>query len=138
MKRNEVVRAVKFTLFSISAGVIEIAVFTLLSELTNLRYWPCYLTALVASVLWNFTFNRKFTFHAANSIPRAMALVALYYCAFTPLSTLGGAWLADGCGWNGYLVTVISMVLNFVTEYLYDTFVVFRGAIDTAPGKKTK
>lgn len=136
MKKKEVLRAVKFTLFSISAGVIEFAVFTLLNELTNLPYWPCYLTALVASVVWNFTFNRKFTFHSANSVPRAMALVALFYCVFTPLSTLGGSWLTDTCGWNEYLVTILNMLLNFVTEYLYDTFVVFRGTIDTATKAK--
>ena len=130
-KKKEVLRAIKFVLFSISAGVIEIAVFALLNELTNWSYWPCYLIALICSVLWNFTLNRKFTFQSANNVPRAMLLVALFYCVFTPLSTILGNFLAEDLHWNEYLVTGINMALNLSTEYLYDTFVVFRGSIDT-------
>ena len=128
---KELWRAVKFLLFSASAGIIEIVSFALLNELTGWSYWPCYLIALVLSVLWNFTLNRRFTFRSANNVPVAMLKVAAYYAVFTPLSTVLGSWLADGLGWNEYLVTAINMVLNFVTEYLYDTFVVFRGTIDT-------
>ena len=128
---KELWRAVKFLLFSASAGIIEIVSFALLNELTNWSYWPCYLIALVLSVLWNFTLNRRFTFRSANNVPVAMLKVAAYYAVFTPLSTMLGSWLADGLGWNEYLVTAINMALNFVTEYLYDTFVVFRGTIDT-------
>ena len=128
---KELWRAVKFLLFSASAGIIEIVSFALLNELTGWSYWPCYLIALVLSVLWNFTLNRRFTFRSANNVPVAMMKVAAYYAVFTPLSTMLGSWLADGLGWNAYLVTAINMVLNFVTEYLYDTFVVFRGTIDT-------
>ena len=130
MDRKELLRAVKFTLFSISAGVIEIVSFSLLTELTPLPYWPCYLIALVLSVLWNFTFNRRYTFRSAGNVPNAMALVAAYYCVFTPLSTLGGNVLAN-LGWNEYLVTGFNMVVNFVTEFLYDKYVVFRGTVDT-------
>ena len=83
------------------------------------------------SVLWNFTLNRKFTFKSASNVPKAMALVALYYAVFTPASTLLGSWLTDTLGWNDYLVTVLNMLLNFATEYLYDRLVVFRGSIDT-------
>ena len=128
---KELWRAVKFLLFSASAGIIEIVSFALLNELTGWSYWPCYLIALVLSVLWNFTPNRRFTFRSANNVPVAMLKVAAYYAVFTPLSTWLGSWLADGLGWNEYLVTAINMALNFVTEYLYDTFVVFRGTIDT-------
>ena len=129
--KKEFWRAVKFLLFSISAGVIEIVSFALLNELTPWSYWPCYLIALVLSVLWNFTLNRRFTFRSANNVPKAMLKVAAYYAVFTPLSTLLGNYLAETLGWNEYLVTAINMVLNFVTEYLFDTFVVFRGTIDT-------
>jgi putative flippase GtrA len=131
MDKKEIWRAVKFVLFSVSAGVIEIALFTLLNELTDWPYWACYLLALIASVLWNFTLNREFTFKSAGNVPRAMGLVALFYCVFTPLTTMLGNFLAEGLGWNEYLVTGINMALNLVTEYLYDTFVVFRGSIDT-------
>lgn len=134
--RKEWVRAAKFVLFSASAGLIQIGLFTLLNELAGWSYWPCYLLALIASVVWNFTLNRKFTFKSANNVPKAMAQVLCYYAVFTPLSTLGGNWLAETCGWNEYLVTAINMVLNFVTEYLFDTFVVFRGSMDTAETKK--
>lgn len=136
--RKELWRAVKFLLFSASAGIIEIVSFALLNELTGWSYWPCYLIALVLSVLWNFTLNRRFTFRSANNVPVAMMKVAAYYAVFTPLSTMLGSWLADGLGWNEYLVTGINMVLNFVTEYLYDTFVVFRGTIDTNDLAKKK
>ena len=123
---KETLRAIKFTLFSISAGVIQIVSFTMLNELSPLSEHISYLIALVLSVLWNFTFNRRYTFQSAGNVPKAMALVALFYCAFTPLST----WLV-GAGWNAYVVTVMNMLINFVTEYLYDKFVVFRRDTDT-------
>ena len=129
--KRELWRVIKFVLFSASAGIIEIISFSLLNEFTSWPYWPCYLIALVLSVLWNFTLNRRFTFRSANNVPLAMLLVALYYAVFTPLSTWLGSFLADTLGWNEYLVTVLNMLLNFVTEFLFDTFVVFRGSIDT-------
>ncbi len=131
-KKKELVRAVKFTLFSISAGLIEIVSFSLLNELTNWSYRPCYLTALVLSVLWNFTLNRRFTFRSAANVPVAMMKVAAYYAVFTPLSTALGSYLADTLGWNEYLVTGLNMVLNFVTEFLFQRYVVFGNSIDTA------
>ena len=130
-KKKEAVRAVKFTLFSISAGLIQMGSFALLNELLHLPYWLSYLIALVLSVLWNFTLNRKFTFKSAANVPVAMFKVACYYAVFTPLSTMLEHVLTMRLGWNEYLVTAINMVLNFVTEYLYDTYVVFRGTIDT-------
>ena len=129
--RSELIRTVKFVLFSISAGVIQILTFTLLNELAHLPYWVSYLIALVLSVIWNFTLNRRFTFRSANNVPVAMLKVTAYYAVFTPLSTLLEKYLTETVGWNEYLVTLINMVLNFVTEYLFDTFVVFRGSIDT-------
>ena len=130
-RKKELLRSLKFLMFSVSAGVIQIVTFTLLNELVHLPYWASYLVALVLSVIWNFTLNRRFTFRSANNVPVAMLKVAAYYAVFTPLSTLLEKYLTDAVGWNEYLVTAINMVLNFVTEYLFDTFVVFRGAIDT-------
>ena len=130
-RKKELMRSLKFLLFSISAGAIQILSFTLLNELLHLPYWVSYLIALVLSVIWNFTLNRRFTFRSANNVPVAMLKVAAYYAVFTPLSTLLEKYLTETVGWNEYLVTLINMVLNFVTEYLFDTFVVFRGSIDT-------
>ena len=130
-KKKEFWRAVKFTLFSLSAGIIEIVSFTLLDKLTNWNYWPKYLIALILSVVWNFTLNRTYTFQSANNIPKAMALVFLFYLVFTPASTLLGNYLAEQLQWNEYLVTGINMILNFVLEYLYDRYVVFKDSIDT-------
>lgn len=127
---KEVIRAIKFTLFSASAGIVQIGSFTLLNEFTGLPYWPCYLISLVLSVVWNFTFNRKFTFKSDCNVPKAMALVFAYYCVFTPISTILGDWLVEDCGWNEYLVTIMNMILNFVTEFLWDRLVVFRKTID--------
>ncbi len=128
-KHAELFRTIKFTLFSISAGLIEMVVFSLLTELTSLSYWPCYLIALVLSVLWNFTLNRNYTFKSATNVPVAMLKVAAYYCVFTPLSTIGGNYLAENLQWNSYLVTIVNMLINFVTEYLYDRYVVFKDSI---------
>ncbi len=128
-KHAELFRTIKFTLFSISAGLIEMIVFSLLTELTDLSYWPCYLIALVLSVLWNFTLNRNYTFKSATNVPIAMLKVAAYYCVFTPLSTIGGNYLAENLGWNSYLVTIVNMLINFITEYLYDRYVVFKDSI---------
>ena len=130
-KKKEFWRAVKFALFSASAGIIEIAVFALLNELLRLPYWLSYLVALASSVLWNFTLNRKFTFQSANNVPKAMLQVALFYAVFTPLSTLLEHVLTEKLGWNEYLATAINMGLNLITEYLYDRYVVFRDSIDT-------
>ena len=129
--KKELLRAVKFALIAASAGIIQIGVFTLLNEFAHLDYWLSYLIALVLSVLWNFTFNRRYTFHSASNVPRAMLLVFAYYLVFTPLSTWLEHALTAGRGWNEYLVTVLNMLLNFVTEFLYQRFVVFRQSLDT-------
>lgn len=132
-KKKEIIRTIKFTLFSISAGLIQTVSFTLLNELLHLEYWISYLIALILSVVWNFTLNRKFTFCSANNVPVAMLKVACYYAVFTPLSTWWTAVLTGvGFGWNEYLVLAITMLSNFVTEYLFDRFVVFGKSIDTA------
>ena len=130
-KNREFWRIVKFVLFSASAGIIEMGVFALLNEWIRWSYWPCYLIALTVSVVWNFTLNRRFTFRSASNVPRAMALVLLFYCVFTPVTTLLGNYLAETLLWNEYLVTGINMLLNITTEYLYDRFVVFRKSLDT-------
>lgn len=129
-RKKELMRSLKFLLFSVSAGIIQVASFTLLEELTPAPHWLAYLVSLILSVLWNFTFNRKFTFHSAGNIPLAMAKVALFYLVFTPLST----WWTDaltGAGVNEYLVLAGTMIVNFVTEFLYDRFFVFGKTIDT-------
>ncbi len=130
MKNKNLWQAVKFTLFSISAGIIQVGSFALLETVFHLPYWPSYLTSLVLSVLWNFTFNRRYTFRSDANVPRAMALVTLFYLVFTPVTTIGGDALVKA-GWNDFLVLAITMILNFVLEYLYQRFVVYRGMIDT-------
>lgn len=134
--KKEFLRTVKFVLFSISAGMIQVLSFTLMEELLHWTHWVSYLISLVMSVLWNFTLNRKFTFCSANNVPLAMLQVALFYLVFTPLSTWWTAALtAPEVGWNEYLVLALTMIVNFVTEYLFDRLVVFRGSIDTAKKK---
>lgn len=134
MENKSLIQVIKFTLFSISAGIIQIASFELMYDLIHINYWVSYLTSLVLSVLWNFTFNRKFTFKSANNVPIAMLLVAVYYAVFTPLSTLWGNAM-EKAGVAGILVTAFSMIINFVTEFLYQKFVVFRNSIDSAVDK---
>jgi len=132
MKTNEnFIHIVKFTLFSISAGLIQILSFTLLSEVFSIIYWPAYLIALVLSVLWNFTLNRKFTFKSAANIPKAMSKVFVFYLFFTPLSTWWGDVLEE-IGWNKYVVLIGTMLINFVTEFIYTKFFVYKNNINTA------
>lgn len=131
MNNKELWRSLKFLLFSISAGIIQMGGFALMNELAHLPYWISYLVALVLSVLWNFTINRRYTFKSTENIGRAMLLVGLYYCVFTPASTALEHLLAGTMGWNEYLVTAINMVINFVTEFLFQRFVVYRNSVDT-------
>ena len=130
--KKEIWRTVKFVLFSISAGLIQTVSFTLFEEVLHLEHWVSYLVAVILSVLWNFTLNRKFTFHSAANVPIAMLKVAGFYLVFTPLSTWWTAVLTGpSVGWNEYLVLVLTMLINFVTEYLFSRFVVFGNSIDT-------
>ena len=128
---KEFVRVIKFTLFSLSVGLIEMGAFALFNEVFRWPYWVSYMTALVLSVLWNFTLNRKFTFKSAANVPVAMLKVALFYAVFTPLSS----WLEHvytmRFGWNEYVATGANMLLNFVTEFLYQRFFVFGKSVDT-------
>ena len=128
---KEFMRLVKFALFSISAGIIEMGVFALLNLITPWRYWPCYLIALVLSVIWNFSLNRRFTFQSTANVPVSMLLVLCYYAAFTPLSSMLGTYLAEVLMWNEYLVTLINMLLNFCTEFLFQRLVVYGRKVDT-------
>lgn len=131
MKKREFwVQSGKFLCFSLSAGVIQMGSFSLLNELLRWSYWPSYLISLALCVFWNFTFNRRYTFKSANNIPKAMVLVCAYYVVFTPLSTLWGQAMADA-KINEYVVLIFTMVVNFVTEFLYQRFFVFKNSIDT-------
>lgn len=129
-RSKELIRAIRFVLFSISAGVIEFASFAALNEWTHWRYWPCYLIALTLSVLWNFTLNRRFTFRSYANVPRAILLVALYYAVFTPTTTWLGDYLTETIGWNEYIVTILNMALNLVTEFLFQRYIVYRDQLD--------
>ena len=133
MKTNkkELIRTLKFTLFSVSAGIIQILLFTILNELLHLDYWVSYISSLVASILWNFTINRKVTFKSSNNVKISMLLVFLFYLVFTPVSTVLGN-LAEGSGINEYVVLAVTMISNFVLEYLYTRYVVYRNSCDTA------
>lgn len=135
MSKNNVLQAVKFGIFSISAGVIETVTFTLLNEVAKLSYWPAYLTALVLSVLWNFTINRRFTFRSTANVPIAMAKIFVFYLFFTPLSTYLGN-IAATKGINEYAVLALTMAANFVLEFLYSKFIVYRGQENTIDKKE--
>ncbi len=130
MENKSLIQMIKFTLFSISAGVIQVASFTLLNEVFKMKYWPAYLIALILSVLWNFTFNRKYTFKSAANVPVAMAKVFGFYLIFTPLSTYLGH-IAEGNSVNEYIVLAVTMLSNFILEFLFCKFVVYKNTEDT-------
>jgi len=140
MKDNTVkewLRVLKFTIISISAGIIQIGTFTLFNEAFKWNYWVAYLSSLLLSILWNFTINRKVTFKSASNVKIAMLLVLAFYAVFTPLSTILGDWV-EGLGVNEYVVLVVTMVLNFVLEFLYTRYFVYRNSCDTVKAKDEK
>ncbi len=150
-KKDNIIMAVKFVFCSAGAGIIQTVSFTVLNELAkrtsifdflpenliNNEYGPFYFIALVLSVLFNFTVNRKFTFKSAANIPIAMLKVFGYYCVFTPLSIWWGVALTN-IGWNEYLVLALTMLINMSTEFLFTRFFVFGKSINTAEKKEKK
>ena len=127
--KKQLWQAVKFTLFSVSAGAIQIGSFALL-EIFIQDYWIPYLISLALSILWNFTLNRRYTFKSAANVPVAMAKVFGFYLVFTPLSTYLGD-LAEGYGVNDFLILIVTMLANFALEFLFCKMVVYRGKEDT-------
>ena len=136
LNKSQVWQAVKFTLFSISAGIIQIGSFAIL-EIFIQDYWIPYLTSLILSIIWNFTLNRRFTFQSAANVPIAMAKVFGFYLVFTPLSTWLGS-IAEKNGGNDFVILIITMLSNFVLEYLFCKFVVYRGQENTLQKKNSK
>ena len=149
MKNKNVLQAIKFALFSTSAGIIQVVSFTVMNELIvpnlniqneallkilNAEYGVCYLVALTLSVLWNFTFNRRYTFRSDCNIPIAMAKVAGFYLVFTPVSVILGE-MASGKGVIEYIILALTMASNFVLEYLFCKFVVYRNQENTIDKK---
>lgn len=126
--KKTAIQAIKFTLFSISAGIIQVASFAILNELLPIfegKYGINYVVSLLLSIIWNFTFNRKFTFKASNDVKKAMLLVLLFYLVFTPVSAILGT-IAEARGTNEYIVLGITMLFNFVLEFLYSKYIVFK------------
>ena len=146
-KKQEFFRGLKFVLFSISAGIVQILSYEILSKFVfkdsaiNQYEWSyygwSYFISLALSVLWNFTFNKKFTFKSAKNVPVAMLLVLAFYCVFTPLSIWWGIALVKA-GWNDTIVLLFTMLINLITEFLWTRFVVYRKSIDTAKPKNVK
>ena len=131
--KAQIWQAIKFTLFSISAGVIQIGSFAIL-ELFIEGYWIPYLVSLLLSILWNFTLNRRYTFKSAANVPVAMAKVLGFYAVFTPLSTWLGN-IAAVAGAPEFLVLGVTMLANFVLEFLFCKLVVYRGQENTREEK---
>ena len=154
-KKDNALQAIKFALFSASAGIIQVASFTILNELVvpniniqnetvmkilSAEYGVCYLVALILSVLWNFTFNRKFTFKSATNIPVAMLKIFGFYCVFTPISTIIGEIVMRNTSWEfaEYIVLACTMATNMVTEFLFCRFVVYKDSMNTNDLAKKK
>ena len=133
-KIKEIIRAAKFTLISISAGIIQIVSFTLMFEVMHLDYWLAYLVSLLLSIIWNFTINRKVTFKSASNVPLAMLQLLGFYAVFTPVTMFGGEWIV-GLGVPGMVVEIVTMILNFVLEYLFCRFIIYRNSCDTMENK---
>ncbi|MBR6646718.1 MAG: GtrA family protein [Clostridia bacterium] len=134
MKKESIFQMVKFTLFSISAGIIQVLTFALFNELFKWMYWPAYLTSLVLSIIWNFTLNREYTFRSAANVPIAMLKLFGFYAVFTPVST----WLghrAEMLGINDYVILIVTMLSNFVLEFLFSKLVIYKNQENTKRSK---
>lgn len=136
-KLKELVRIVMFTVVSISAAIVQAGTFAIMNELCNWNYWVSYLISLLLSVLWNFTINRKVTFKSDNNYKLAMLLVLLFYAVFTPVSTIVGQ-IAENHDINEYVILIVTMLSNFVLEFLYTRYVVYKNSCDTAIKKNNK
>lgn len=134
-ENNSLWQAVKFTLFSISAGIIQVASFTILNEFILPYYWPSYLISLLLSIIWNFTLNKRFTFQSAANVPIAMAKLIGFYAVFTPLSTWLGD-IAEKARINDYIILAVTMLANFITEFLFSKYVMYRNQENTLPKKE--
>ena len=130
MNKNSAFQMIKFTLFSVSAGIIQAGSFALFEEVFKMPYWPSYLVSLILSIVWNFTFNRRYTFKSAANVPVAMAKLFAFYAVFTPVSTYLGH-LAESSGINDYVVLIVTMLSNFVLEFLFSKFVIYRNQENT-------
>ncbi len=139
-KKNELLRILKFTLISISAGIIQIGVYTFIRMFSKYPegswkdYVIAYTPSLILSVMLNFTINRKYTFESASNIKIAMLLVLLFYVVFTPVSTILGGIVVDK-GINGNLVFIITLLLNFILEFFYTRYIVYKNSCDMAVNK---
>ena len=129
--KKEFLRTVKYTLFAASAGIIQIGSFAVFNEFFHWNYWVSYLISLILSVLWNFTLNRRYTFKSAENVKKAMLLVFAYYLVFTPLSTYLEHVFTDIYRINEYIITIGNMLFNFITEFLYQRFVIYGKTLDT-------
>ena len=130
MKNKSLIQSIKFILFSVSAGIIQIASFALFNDVIKMGWWPSYLISLILSVLWNFTLNRNYTFKSASNVPVAMMKVFVYYLIFTPTTTLLGNYLTGTLHLNDYLVTAMNMLINLITEFLYQKYYVFKDSLN--------
>ena len=137
MNKNNVLQMIKFTLFSISAGVIQVGSFTVFNEVFRWSYWPGYLISLILSIVWNFTFNRRYTFKSAVNIPVAMAKLFGFYAVFTPLSTWGGH-LAENAGVNDYIILIVTMLINFIAEFLFCKLIIYKNQENTRMEKQAE
>lgn len=145
-KRKGVVQFIKYALCAASAGIIQIVLFSILQtvlpkDMGNIHFivedmqlgtFIATTVALCASILWNFTFNRKFTFKDAGNVPLAMFLAFLFYVPFYPFQTwyvhtiktlLSHHINVDGAG---IIAEASVMAINFALEFIWQKFVVFR------------
>ena len=130
MKKESIFQMIKFTLFSVSAGIVQVVTFAIFNELFHWIYWPAYLTSLVLSIIWNFTLNRQYTFKSAVNVPIAMLKLFGFYAIFTPLSTWLGH-IAELSGINDYIILAVTMASNFVLEFLFSKFVIYKNQENT-------
>ncbi len=130
-RKKNVKQFILFTLLSISAGVIDYLSGLLFNYVFHWSSVVSQYLSVALSVIWNFTFNRKFTFKSASNITVAMLKVLAFYVVFIPLSGLLTKWLCDDLNVEFALVKIITLVINFVGEFFYWKYFVFRDALKT-------
>lgn len=145
-KRKTIRQFIKYALCAASAGIIQFLTFTILQavipddgktihflvEDMSVVTFSATTVALCLSILWNFTLNRKFTFKDAGNVPKAMILAFIFYIPFYPFQTwyvhtikelLGASINIDAAG---IIAEGTVMIMNFILEFIWQKFVVFR------------
>lgn len=166
-RKKKAKRFLKYAIIAISGGLIQLTAYIILSDaikldkhvsfdaiyqkqpwLTEIFYDPdtgktyglSYFIAVSLSVIWNFTFNRKYTFKSASNVPKAMLLFVLYYAFSIPFNCWAIVQLNKLVVFplSDKVILICIMLANGLPAFFYQRYVVFGRSLDTKHKKKKR